>query len=362
MTTVYPKDIKKRYKKFFIIAILAVLIPVLVVFGVYTWYQNAVFSPASSDASTTIVEVTEGMNLATLGDTLQTAGALKNSFALKVYLRLNPNTAALQKGSYKIPKNLNIPDLLALLAKGPTILTVKFVTPEGLRYDEVVNIINEAYTAQIPDGKLNTKELTRVIEQPDSYKFSKNVQEFLDKYKPKSANLEGYLFPDTYIIGADAEPVDIIGLMVDNLRQKIIANKLDIDHIKRLKDLHAVLTLASVVQREAGVLDDMKMTADIFLKRLEQGIVLGSDPIILYPYKRWNPEPTRVELSADNSYNSRIKPGLPPTPIANPGIDAITAVLNPTPNPYFFFISDAKGKKYYARTLAEHEQNIQKYL
>ncbi|MCA9379399.1 endolytic transglycosylase MltG, partial [Candidatus Dojkabacteria bacterium] len=94
----------------------------------------------------------------------------------------------------------------------------------------------------------------------------------------------------------------------------------------------------------------------------EQGWVLGTDVAVLYPYKRWQPEPNAQELATNDPYNLRKLAGLPPTPISNPGIAAISSVLNPTPNQYYYFISDHSGLNHYATTLAEHEANIAKYL
>ncbi len=325
----------------------------------YQRYDLSINTPASSTEGYLTLDVKAGATLQEVVEQLSQMGMINDLFFARVYLRLNQVNVNLQVGSYQIAQDLTLPEILAEIADGPQIQSVKVTIPEGLRYDEVADILAQKFIAA--GLNFDPADFINIVEQPATVSFSSKVADFLNKAKPANANLEGYLFPDTYNIGWDASAQDIVELFVTTLDIKLQNSKIDTDISPRLNSFYEVINLASIVQREARREEDMRNIADIFLKRLENGWPLGADATLLYPYKRWSPGLTQSELETDTPYNTRKRTGLPQTPIANPGIMAISAVLSPITNPYFFFITDKDGIKRYAVTAAQHEANIQQY-
>ena len=187
---------------------------------------------------------------------------------------------------------------------------------------------------------------------------------FLNQVKPLNVDLEGYLFPDTYRFFVKATAADIVEKMVAEMSEKLgrayeVTGSVWVDPDF---SVHEVLTLASIVEREVANPEDMAMVADIFLKRLQAGIALQSDATINYIISGDDPSPSLADLEVESEYNTYKYPGLPPGPISNPGLIAIEAVLNPTSNDYYYFLTTEDGEVVYSRTFAEHVANKVIYL
>lgn len=175
-----------------------------------------------------------------------------------------------------------------------------------------------------------------------------------------SIDLEGYLSPNTYRVYKDASFQDVIDKL-KNARENEL-KQFDGDIQKSGMSLKEVLTLASIIEKEANTLKDMAIVADIFLRRLEEGMALQSCATVNYITGKNDPGISFVDKKIDSPYNTYKYPGLPPGPICNPSLDAIKAVLNPTKNNYVYFMAGDDGVMRYARTLEEHNNNIFKYL
>lgn len=164
-------------------------------------------------------------------------------------------------------------------------------------------------------------------------------------------NEEGYLFPDTYRFYKTAKPEDIVKRMKDNFSKKVAPD------VSR-----DVIILASLLEEEVKSTEDRKVVAGILLKRLKLGMGLNVDAALTYVLGKASNELTAEDLKYDSLYNTYKYRGLPPGPISNPGLDAISAALNPAPSPYFYYLTDKEGKTHYAATLEEHALNKRKYL
>ncbi|MEK7583767.1 MAG: endolytic transglycosylase MltG, partial [Patescibacteria group bacterium] len=187
----------------------------------------------------------------------------------------------------------------------------------------------------------------------DSYDFLTSV--------PSGQSLEGYLFPDTYSIDAAKDAEQLMRKMLDNFSEKLTP-ELRKQVAGSGRTLHEVITLASIIEREVAKPEDRRLVADIFLKRLRDGIGLQSDATVNYITKSGRTRSTAADLDIDSPYNTYKYRGLPPGPIGNPGIDAITAALDPQPNDYYYFLTDTDGGVHYARTFDEHQKNRELYL
>ncbi len=173
-------------------------------------------------------------------------------------------------------------------------------------------------------------------------------------------NVEGYLFPDTYLVPVTFGETEVIDLLQNTFKQKVAPLRSAIE--KSPYTLEEVIILASIIEREANDKESMGMVAGVLENRLEIGMALQVDASIAYGLQKSGVDLTRDDIETDGPYNTYTRPGLPPTPIANPGLQAINAVLNPIPNDYFYYITGNDGNFYYAETLDQHNINIQKYL
>jgi len=220
----------------------------------------------------------------------------------------------------------------------------------------------EGWTRGLMKDTLEAAEL-------DHTKFmslSSSVNNFQDAYDfledaPGSASLEGYIFPDTYFIDASTGEEGLIKKALNNFDRKLTRElREEID--RQGKTIFEVVTLASIVEREVPSYDDKQMIADIFLKRLEAGIGLQSDATVNYVTGKGLAQPTLDDLAIDSPYNTYKYRGLPPGPISNPGIDSIKAVIYPTSNDYYYFLTTKEGEVIYSIDYEEHLDNKAKYL
>ena len=179
---------------------------------------------------------------------------------------------------------------------------------------------------------------------------------------PADANLEGYLFPDTYRIFRDATAEDIIAKMLDNFNGKLSpAMRADIS--KQGKSIHDIVVMSSIVEKEVRSAADKKIVAGILYKRLELGMKLEVDVTINYISGKNNPSSALEDLQIDSPYNTYKYYGLPPGPIANPGLDAIMAAIYPEKSPYLFYLNrQDTGETIFSKTYEEHLRNKAKYL
>jgi UPF0755 protein len=352
------------FKIAFRLFLIVLIIVLFVAGGAYFWYQDAVFGAVSLGEDQVQVTAEEGDTPITFANKLYTAGVLKNTEAWRIYLRLGSPELNLQAGNYFFAGDVNYPQIIEVINAGPKLIAITVAIPEGLRIDEQAKIIGDKFTESAAEAKdgiaFSASEYLTIAEQPDRYTFSADLQQFLDLHKPASVSLEGYLFPDTYTIGLDATAMQVIELQLNTLLAKLEGAGIDPNRAGDF-NFHQIVTLASIVHRECFYLADKQLVADVFIRRIQEGWSLGSDVTVLYPYKRWTPEPTYEELQAYTPYNTRLITGLPPTPISGVGIEDIQAVYNPTPNNYYYFIS-VGSDMYYAATLQEHNYNVNTYL
>jgi UPF0755 protein len=171
---------------------------------------------------------------------------------------------------------------------------------------------------------------------------------------------EGTLFPETYFIPSNYTETDVIALMRSMYDEQMATLRPQIDTHPLSEE--EIITLASIVEREANSPESKRMVAGILIARLEIGMPLQADASIEYVLEKPLAELTPEDLDRESPYNTYVNSGLPPTPIGNPGLEAISAVLSPTESPYLFYITGNDGNFYYAETYAEHQQNIARYL
>jgi len=303
-------------------------------------YSHALKTANSDSSDKIIVTIDEGETVDQILKSLTEKGLMNERWSnyFKVYLRLNKLASKLQAGTYNIPKNLSIVELIQTLQNGKD-QEIWVTIPEGLRKDEIA----DTFAKNI--GSTFNKDTFLVLTID---------QEFIKTFGLNSdvKDLEGYLFPDKYAFAQDVTEKDIATRLVETFKTKVGVN-----------DSYQTIILASLTEKEGRTATDRAMITGIILKRYNEGWTLGLDTTTLYYLKTWDESKiTENDLKANNPYNTRIVTGFPPTPICNPGLESINAARNPVNSTYYYFISDLTGVMHYARTATEHNNNVSQYL
>jgi UPF0755 protein len=283
---------------------------------------------------------------------LQEQQLIADADLFRLFLRYNGLDASLEAGDYELRRNMNMREIAEALQKAnfeEVIVTI----PEGWRAEQVAELLTQQ---GIMDGALFLATVRRGV----------GVEHPLLADRPPGATYEGYLFPDTYRLPLKATPEDLIARMLENMASKIAPNALDLAAGQGYT-FYEILTIASIVEREAVVPEERPTIASVYLNRIAQGMYLQADPTVQYAMgyqtdtsQWWKTPVTLEEYSQVNSpYNTYLNGGLPPGPIANPGASSIMATLQPAPSSYLFFMGcGGQGAHLFAEDFATHEANV----
>ena len=299
---------------------------------------------APGTGKTTDFDIQPGENVSDIGMHLKKQGLIKSSFIFKTYLSAIGAQTKVQAGRYRLSSDHTLFSLVDILLSGNDRSSRRVTLIEGWSLREY-----QEYLAKNGFDGARFGELTA---QASAWK---SEYPFLSS-APQNATLEGYLFPDTYQAGSDKDTRALIIKMLDNFDAKAGAIR------AAGGSLHEIVTLGSIIEQEVSGGEDRRLVADIFLKRLNIGIALQSDATINYITGSGRTRATVEDLAIDSPYNTYRYPGLPPGPIGNPGLDALTAAVSPKKNDYLYFLTDRDGKVYYAKTFEDHKRNKERYL
>ncbi len=302
------------------------------------------------------IEPGEGVHA--ISRNLKQAGLIDSSFIFESYIWLLRSDQKIIAGRYQLNRNQNIPQITKAIMAGPDQQPDQLTFIEGWNRHEYADALTKA-------GFHGDAFLTITASSTlwrDDYQLTDAV--------PLGHTLEGFLFPDTYQVARDSDEITLVSKMLANFERKVTPQMIQ-DMIKQNRSLYEVITMASIIEKEVPQASDRKMIADIFWKRLEANIGLQSDATVNFAKCSRSDDfvacekttrSTASDLQIDSPYNTYKYRGLPPGPISNPGLDSIMATLYPTANDYYYFLTDLKGKVYYARNLEEHKKNRELYL
>jgi len=312
--------------------------------GAFFWWRENSKAPSKETKEVAFL-IKKGKGASEIAYDLASQGLIKSPLAFKVYIQFKGYSSKIQAGRYLIPQNLTIPEVVEILVKGPKDVWVTI--PEGLRREEVVEKLITGL------GKNETEAST-----------------FRDEFLTATKDLEGFLFPDTYLFPRDIQAQSVISVMRNTFDKRL--NEIEKGSHSNLS-LKEIVTLASIIERETKEDSEKPIVAGILLNRLEIGMGLQADATVQYAVansklaqnsklnKFWEPL-TKKDLTIDSLYNTYKYRGLPPTPIANPGASSLKAAFFPAQTDYFYYLHDPQGEIHYAKTLEEHNKNIRIYL
>jgi len=320
---------------FFVIAVLAIV-------AVFFWYQHET-SPVSSDANATRVRVTieSGTTPDEIGSLLAEQKVIRNTTAFEIYTRLSGTRNKLQAGTFSLSPHESTAAIVDHLVAGKTDQFSITFLPGATVSDNKKVLLAAGYSQAEIDMA-----------------FKKTYESPLFQDKPASTDLEGYIYGETYTFSAGSTVEQILQRTFDEFYAAISKNNLITGLQAQGFNLYQGITLASIIQREVSGQDDSAQVAQIFLKRLSEGMPLGADATFVYAANKAGVTPT---VDFDSPYNTRIHTGLPPGPISAPGVAALQAVAHPAEGDYLYFVSGDDGKNYYSRTIDEHEKNTREY-
>ena len=311
-------------------------------------YLNQPVDPGCGEVCTQITfTVEEGQSTGEIAENLYHAGLVRNSLAFQAYYYLHYLGQPLKTGEYTLNGGMGPAQIIETLITGPqaAVFSFTFLPGENI-FDFREKLLEQGYSDEAITAGLEADYDHPVLAG-----------------KPADASLEGYLYGETYEFYVGESVENIITKMLDQLYSVVQANDLENKFAAQGLDLFQGITLASIVQKEANNATDYAKVAQVFYKRLSQGISLGSDITVQYALDLVDPERTTytdnaAALGIDSPYNTRLYTGLTPGPVSNPGESALVATANPADTDYLFFLTGDDGMMYYSHTDAEHQENI----
>lgn len=313
--------------------------------GLAWWGHRWLQTPIATLTQSTIFEVPKGASLRTVASSLNDKNLLDQPQVWTVWARIMQRDQSLKAGEYQLHPGLTPIGLLELLNSGNVLLhSITFI--EGSTFADMRKALAENPTVLSKYGTRSPEEIMRALGQP-------------------GVHPEGQFFPDTYRFARNTTDIELLGMAFRRMQQE-----LNSAWQARAKDLplagpYEALILASIVEKETGLDSERPQIAGVFVERLRRGMRLQTDPTVIYGMMAaYDGNIRRTDLLRDTPYNTYTRAGLPPTPIALPGLGALRAAVQPDVTGALFFVASGNGdgSHYFSRTLAEHNAAVKRYL
>jgi len=301
-----------------------------------------VSGPAGT-AKGTVIQISTGMTSAEIAGMLKKKGLIKSAFFFRTVAHLRGYDTKIRAGTYTLPKKMGTSELAYYLVTTiPVPPDIKITVIEGLTIKETASIF------------FRKAKVDSVL-----FVFYAQRKATADSLGIDNATLEGYLYPDTYYIREGARPMEVIDKMVSRFRQ-VFADSLKERFASFGFTVNQTITLASIIEVEAACDEERPIISAIFHRRLKMGMPLQANPTVQYALgtKR------RVyngDLTVESPYNTYLHKGLPPGPVASPGMKSVFAALYPAETNYLYFVADNEGKHFFSKTLKEHQTAVSRY-
>ncbi|HEX3467213.1 MAG TPA: endolytic transglycosylase MltG [Candidatus Elarobacter sp.] len=307
------------------------------------WFRDAVYVDRALPEQQTDVIIPRGASFGEVAGLLRDKGILAHAIAFRLLARLRHVDNEVKAGEYRFPAHQTSDAVLQRIVRGEQ-FAVWVTIPEGYTAREVAQTLG-----------------SRALGDPGLYERTFLQNGGIDLDGTQTRNLEGYLFPSTYLIPIDDTPRTVAKILVDQFRRELPA-----DAAQRARALGRtvpeVVTIASLVEREGKADEDRPLIASVIYNRLRRGMPLEVDAAIEYTFPEHHDVITKRDLEVDSPYNTYRHTGLPPTPIANPGKASLDAAFEPAKSDYLYYVAKPDGHSAFAKTLDEHNANVERYL
>jgi UPF0755 protein len=302
----------------------------------------ALLEPRAHDGAEVLFEVRRGESLTAIANRLEQHGLVRDARATTWWARLRGKAGELHVGQYWLSPAMSPGEIIERFASG-RVATWEVVIPEGLTAAEIGQRLADR-------GIVDANEFVAAVNDPA----------LASELGIPAKSLEGYLFPETYRLPRGRTGPDVVRVLVDQFRAAW--REVEARAVERGLDMHQVVILASIVEKETGAPNERPMIASVFTNRLRKGMRLESDPTVIYGVSGFDGNLRRADLDdVANPYNTYQHTGLPPGPISNPGLDALRAVIDPAPSNLLYFVSKNDGTHEFNENYAKHVEAVDRY-
>ena len=297
--------------------------------------------PMSDDTELQVFNVVPGMTLKKVSQELSRQNLIRSASAFQAIALIQDKQKLIMVGEYNVSPSMLPADILQRITSGKTVL-YPVTIPEGYRITEIADLL----------VKQNLADKENFLEQTRNMALVTGVS---------ADSLEGYLFPETYHFGKFTAEKTIVKKMVETFKERALKQ----EFLKRAKEMgfsyHEIITLASLIEKETGKDSERKQISSVFHNRLKKNMRLQTDPTVIYSIENFDGNIRKRDLKIDSPYNTYRYKGLPPGPIASPGLKSIIAALYPAKTRNLYFVSRQDGSHQFSATLNEHNRAVQKY-
>ena len=338
-----PRRGGRSARRLFLTVLVAVVVGVSALGMLVTDFNRYVAAPEPGLEVERIVAIDQGMSFRDAARKLGDKGVISRPSYFMYLARQKNVDTKIKAGEYTFTKGMTPAQILDIITRGDvTVWKLKVI--EGMTIRDIAARLEGL-------GHWQAEEFLEIVVDEDR----------CDKLGIPIASMEGYLFPAHYNLKISMTEEDVVNLMLDRgLREKTDPRLARAAKMER--SWHEILTMASMIEKEAIYADEKPIIASVFYSRLDKNMRLQSDPTAVYDLDDFTPPVTKKHLKRDSPYNTyRIK-GLPPGPICNPGKDAIVAALTPSDDEYLYFVATGDGRHAFSKNYVEHRKNIKKYL
>jgi UPF0755 protein len=324
--------------KFLFVTVLRFLSALLLV-----WYLFCLFIPSGNGSKVQDISFPPGTGIRKLANELKAGGIIQSSWHFILVTRLRGQAHRLKAGDYRFNDAMTPDLILGKLVAGDVDFR-KFTLPEGYSIHQAAEL----------------------LEQKGYFKrsvFLEKCQDaaLLSRHGLSATSAEGYLYPATYNLPRNGNEEQLIGQMIAQFEKRYVEISRKTGSATGLSR-HQLVTLASLIEKEAVSSEEKQLISSVFHNRLRIGMPLQSDPTAVYGVRAFAGKVTKADIERHSPYNTYLIKGLPPGPIGNPGIDAFQAALHPASTPYLYFVARQDGTHQFSRTLQEHNRAVARYL
>ena len=331
---------KLQAKSIFLFFFIGVILSTWGIGGLF-YYQAS--NSVSEDTQPIIISISPGDSLKKISIDLKNHRLIRSASAFRLLANIRKQQTQIQVGEYELNQSMLPMDILTAITSGKTLFH-SVTIPEGYRITEIAELL-------AAKNLINKKKF---IEETKNSEIIKSLDITSD-------SLEGYLFPETYHFSKHSSERKIVHTMVNTFKKRVIRKKF-MNHVPQSSlTLHEIITLASIIEKETGANDERKHISSVFHNRLRKKMLLQTDPTVIYAIENFDGNIRKKDLNIDSPYNTYRYKGLPPGPIANPGMKSITAALNPIKTNHLYFVSRKDGSHHFSSSLEEHNRAVKQY-
>lgn len=300
-----------------------IIIILILIISCFVLFKRVLNKPLNTSEDI-VINVQEGDSFYSIINTLSKENKIKNLPLIKLFVKISRKNIDVKPGEYVLQKDLNVNELINTLTSESSLNIVKFTVPEGYTIDDISEKLEK-------EGICSKEDFIKAIKEYE-------LPSFVNINSEKRYNLEGYLFPDTYLIKVGETPKEIITKMVARFKEMLSEAIKEVNTTVKNEDIETVVTIASMIEKEARIDSERPVIASVIVNRLNIDMMLQIDATVIYALGEHVDTVLYSHLETNSPYNTYKNYGLPVGPISNPGLESIKAALKPEQTDYLFYV------------------------